>query len=122
KLEQADAAAFLIEVLHETDRLHEFEGIRLGEETVFDRSPHQSSIRSPARGRHSRRTSFRCLVRTTNWLKLFNEAYNGRKRSIRDAKRNTPPPANGSSSSSISTRIPRAKLMPWPEITLSTWR
>src|SRR6185437_4499647 len=43
KLEQADAAAFLIEGLHETDRLHEFEGIRLGEETVFDRSPHQSS-------------------------------------------------------------------------------
>src|ERR1017187_10469307 len=76
----------------------------------------------PERGCHVASASFLWTVVTDSCEKLLREASRPRRRSNTEQKRYAPPPANCSSSPSISNRGPRASRTPPSERTMPNWR
>src|SRR5271169_1155617 len=93
---QTHRLAIRHQALQQAHRLEEIEAVRLALERVPDLGCRASSrhgirqsagfrdyikILCPALGGHCSKSSLLWTVRTTSWLKLFNETYNARKRS-----------------------------------------
>src|SRR6185437_4304335 len=112
RAESAHGRARWAQPLQMMDGLEELERVRVVAERALERHGGQRSVFHPALGGHTRITSFRCVVRAARIEKLLIDAYKPRNRSSTVANRNAPPPVNCSSSSVMSTRVPRAKLKP----------